>query len=98
MDLTLPPSTLCHDIVHPIVFTHGDLAPRNIMVNDGRIAAIVDWETAGWLPASWEYIQAHHSNWEGRGEEPCDVFRSYIPQMMPSYPQELEANNKYVRR
>lgn len=97
MDLTLPPSVLCHDIAHPIVFTHGDLSPRNIMVKDGRVVAIIDWETAGWLPASWEYIQAHHSNWEGRGIESRNVFRSYLPKLVPSYPRELEANNKYVR-
>lgn len=95
--LSLPPSTLCHDITHPIAFTHGDLAPYNIMVKDGKIAAIIDWETAGWFPASWEYIQTHHSNWEGRGLESRNIFRSYIPQMMPSYPRELEANNKYVK-
>lgn len=95
--LSLTPSTLCHDVTHPIVFTHGDLAPYNIMVKDGKITAIIDWETAGWFPASWEYIQTHHSNWEGRGLESRNVFRSYIPQMMSSYPRELEANNKYVK-
>lgn len=30
------------------VFTHGDLAPRNILVDsDGRITGIIDWENAG---------------------------------------------------
>lgn len=95
--LSLPTGVLCHDASHPIVFTHGDLAPYNIMVKDGRIVAIIDWETAGWFPASWEYIQTHHSNFKERGLESRDIFRSYIPQMMPSYPRELEANNKYVK-
>ncbi|EGX87893.1 protein kinase domain protein [Cordyceps militaris CM01] len=40
------------------VFTHGDLAPRNIMVDDaGRITAVLDWEYAGWYPDYWEYMQ-----------------------------------------
>ena len=34
--------------------THGDLAPRNILIRDGRIVAIVDWDTFGWYPEFWE--------------------------------------------
>ncbi|KAL9104784.1 MAG: hypothetical protein Q9163_000334 [Psora crenata] len=38
------------------LFTHGDVAPRNIMVNkDCRITGIIDWELAGWYPEYWEY-------------------------------------------
>lgn len=38
------------------VFTHGDVAPRNIMVDEGcRITGIIDWELAGWYPEYWEY-------------------------------------------
>jgi thiamine kinase-like enzyme len=33
---------------YPVVFTHGDLAARNILVRDGHIVAILDWEFAGW--------------------------------------------------
>ena len=40
-------------------FTHGDFAPRNIMVKrDGTISAIVDWDSAGWFPEYWEYTKA----------------------------------------
>ncbi|CAK7232493.1 hypothetical protein SEUCBS140593_008279 [Sporothrix eucalyptigena] len=42
---------------HRIVLTHGDLAPRNVMVRDGKIAALVDWEDAGWYPEWWEYAK-----------------------------------------
>ncbi|TFK88538.1 hypothetical protein K466DRAFT_613316 [Polyporus arcularius HHB13444] len=38
------------------VLTHGDLAPRNILVKDGRIVTVVDWETFGWYPDFWEYM------------------------------------------
>jgi aminoglycoside phosphotransferase len=41
-----------------IVFTHGDLDPRNILVEGGRVSGIVDWEQAGWYPEYWEYIEA----------------------------------------
>jgi aminoglycoside phosphotransferase (APT) family kinase protein len=39
------------------VFTHGDLAPRNIIVKDGKIAALLDWEVSGWYPEYWEYVK-----------------------------------------
>ncbi|CAK7225577.1 hypothetical protein SCUCBS95973_005913 [Sporothrix curviconia] len=42
---------------HRIVLTHGDLAPRNIMVRDGHIVALLDWEDAGWYPEYWEYVK-----------------------------------------
>ena len=44
------------------VFTHGDLAPRNILVRDGKIVGIVDWETSGWFPEYWEYTRAWESS------------------------------------
>ncbi|KAJ5796421.1 uncharacterized protein N7518_004961 [Penicillium psychrosexuale] len=43
---------------HEIVFTHSDFAPRNILVEDGRVTGIIDWEYAGWYPAYWEYYLA----------------------------------------
>ncbi|KAG9256969.1 kinase-like domain-containing protein [Emericellopsis atlantica] len=37
------------------VFTHGELKPRNIMVDSsGGIAGILNWELAGWYPDYWE--------------------------------------------
>jgi len=44
---------------HQIVFTHGDLNMRNIMVRDGKLSGIVDWENAGWFPEHWDYNKAH---------------------------------------
>jgi aminoglycoside phosphotransferase (APT) family kinase protein len=42
---------------HRIVFTHADLSPRNIIVQDGQIKGLLDWEFAGWYPEYWEYIK-----------------------------------------
>lgn len=40
------------------VFTHGDIGPRNIIVDElGRITALLDWESSGWYPDYWEYMQ-----------------------------------------
>lgn len=53
---------------HRSTFTHSDLHRQNILIrktldelsgnSNYTIAAIVDWETAGWYPAYWEYAAA----------------------------------------
>lgn len=52
---------------HSIFFTHADLNPRNILVQEvlqqngkygWRVSGIVDWETAGYYPEYWEYTKA----------------------------------------
>ncbi|KAJ6018475.1 Phosphotransferase enzyme family protein [Penicillium canescens] len=50
---------------HPPVFTHGDLSRENVLVRkvvnsvtneeEYEVAALVDWEAAGWYPSYWEY-------------------------------------------
>ncbi|KAH9922961.1 uncharacterized protein B0H18DRAFT_1182825 [Fomitopsis serialis] len=44
-----------YSMSHAVVFTHGDLMPHNIMVKDGHITGIIDWEAAGWYPEYWEF-------------------------------------------
>ena len=46
---------------HPIVFTHGDINRRNVLVrihgdgpDDVEVTALLDWEQAGWRPIYWE--------------------------------------------
>lgn len=85
---------LCHHIHHPIVFTHGDFAMRNIMVADGKISGVIDWEGAGWFPAHWEYIKTHDTN--GEGDNVANAFRPYTERIVPPYPLELEADRKWV--
>jgi aminoglycoside phosphotransferase (APT) family kinase protein len=41
-----------------ITFTHGDLVPHNILVEDGHVTAIIDWGQSGWYPAYWEFVKA----------------------------------------
>ena len=62
---------------HEIVFTHSDFAPRNILVKDGHVTAIVDWEYAGWYPKYWEYIQAL------RQLKPVPDWPEYLPRILP---------------
>ena len=58
---------------HRLVRTHGDLHPRNIMVEwvegeEGgpaeqtdkriRITSLIDWDLGGWYPEYWEFVKA----------------------------------------
>lgn len=59
---------------HRIVFTHGDLSQRNILVRNGKIVALVDWEYAGWYPEYWEYVKflsrfCRHHDWRSYAED-----------------------------
>ncbi|KAF8065063.1 kinase-like domain-containing protein [Lyophyllum atratum] len=46
---------LLMEMPHSIVFAHGDLYRHNILVQDGHLSGIIDWECAGWLPEYWDY-------------------------------------------
>lgn len=64
----------------PIVFTHGGLHPRNIIVSmgpDPRVVSILGWEQAGWYPAYWELCKAR---WEcSRRGSVGDWENKYLP-------------------
>lgn len=40
------------------ILTHGDLTPRSMIVHDGRITGIVNWERSGFFPEYAEYAFA----------------------------------------
>jgi len=45
----------------PVVFTHGDINPQNILISTGpnpQVVAVLDWSQAGWYPAYWEFCKA----------------------------------------
>lgn len=42
---------------HKWRLTHGDIGPHNILVENGRITAVLDWELSGWYPEYWEYVK-----------------------------------------
>lgn len=69
---------------HRIVLTHGDLNPRNIMVRDGDIVGLLDWECAGWYPEYWEYVK-----FCGGIDSSIDWHRYSDTIFSQAYPQEL---------
>ncbi|KAH7092035.1 phosphotransferase enzyme family protein [Paraphoma chrysanthemicola] len=77
----------------PVVFTHGDLRPANIIVtatSPVRVVAIVDWEMAGWYPDYWEYCKARFTT--SYTEEWC----GWIDQFLVPHLEALEAFDFYT--
>ncbi|KAF4614606.1 hypothetical protein D9613_003391 [Agrocybe pediades] len=67
-----------------IRFTHGDLLPKNIIVNGSTITGIIDWETAGFYPEYWEYARMHCYYHRTPGWE------SVLRRLFPAPPREDE--------
>ncbi|KAK2600879.1 hypothetical protein N8I77_010382 [Diaporthe amygdali] len=44
----------------PLVFTHHDLAPRNLILDTKGSIWPVDWDYAGWYPQYFEYAAMHN--------------------------------------
>ncbi|TPX18631.1 uncharacterized protein E0L32_002488 [Thyridium curvatum] len=68
------------------VFTHGDMNLSNILVKEGKVVGIVDWEMAGWYPRYWEYTTAMNTHYI-RG------WREQIGKFLDEWPQEKEMDD-----
>jgi len=72
---------------YEVKFTHADLCPRNILVDDnGRVTAILSWESAGWYPEYWEYTQMHFATPEAMGD-----WLGMMENVMARYEAEVKA-------
>ncbi len=61
-----------YDKPHRLCFSHCDRNKISIIVSeDGRLAAIVDWETAGWFPEYWEFTMTER---QSMGSEVMQTF------------------------
>ncbi|KAI6767716.1 hypothetical protein HG530_005725 [Fusarium avenaceum] len=74
-----------HTSTYQTHFTHADLCPKNIIVRNGRVAAIIDWEFAGWYPEYWEFTKANYNPFPGEG------WWDYLRLALPCYDEELAA-------
>jgi aminoglycoside phosphotransferase len=104
----LPAQQLRHQTGYRICFTHGDLAMRNILVKDGKISGIVDWETAGWYVVQCSlcciaFVVADHMSrypewWEYTkchfAIEWVESWRKIVEEILPGYQNELEAERE----
>lgn len=80
------------DFDRPPTFSHGDLGPSNIMVEDGHIVGIIDWEQAGWYPYFWDHFVASGAGKGMLNEK--DMWTSFYAQVFQTYPEELAAFGK----
>ncbi|EGD91904.1 hypothetical protein H112_00508 [Trichophyton rubrum D6] len=46
----------------PYTWTHDDLSSSNIVVKDGKVTGILDWEFCGYYPVWWQYVSAGSGN------------------------------------
>ena len=68
-----------------IVLTHGDFAPRNILLQNTKIVAVLDWELSGYYPEYWEYVKAlWRPQWE-----PSWIKDNVVEQVLQEYLTEL---------
>ena len=77
--------TRCHSRQYETRFCHADLAARNIIIREGKVAAIVDWAFGGWYPEYWEYTKAHYGMYN------VPDWYSGLEMSMPRYDEELLA-------
>ncbi|CAL00415.1 hypothetical protein CBS115989_10553 [Aspergillus niger] len=70
----------CMPSAMPYTFTHGDLTNVNIMVENGELTGIIDWETAGYFPVWWEYVCTSVPDSEEDRE-----WKTLLRQYMPDY-------------
>lgn len=62
----------------PYTFSHGDLTNVNIMVENGSLTGIIDWEASGYFPVWWEYaltsVGHGDDDWQWKA-----LLRKYMP-------------------
>ncbi|WEW55213.1 hypothetical protein PRK78_000642 [Emydomyces testavorans] len=83
LDVELQELIVRHQADWPLVFTHGDLSSLNILACGDKVVGIIDWETAGWYPAYWEYTTACYVNPQN------SFWRDEIDKFLDPMPEEL---------
>ncbi|EFR02082.1 hypothetical protein MGYG_05085 [Nannizzia gypsea CBS 118893] len=79
-------------VPHRATFTHGDLRSFKVLVKDGRLTGIVNWQSGGWYPEYWEYVTILRS-WTNIGGWWREIFRWMGGDY---YARELDAYNALV--
>lgn len=69
----------------PFTFTQGDLTDVNIIIKDGNVAGILDWEASGYFPVWWEFTCAGI----GLGKDDYE-WKSLLRRYMPDHTKARE--------
>ncbi|KAK0460708.1 kinase-like domain-containing protein [Desarmillaria tabescens] len=82
-------AALSHSPSSQSIFTHSDLVPRNILIHNGEISAILDWEQSGWWPYWWEHSKSLYALGP-LTEEDRKLWSSFVAETIPLYNLELD--------
>jgi hypothetical protein len=84
-----------HSKHHALVFTHGDLFPRNVIVDEElNIKAIIDWEAGGWFPEHFEWCVIRNM-----AAEPVDMdWREWASRFLTPWNLEELADKELLRK
>lgn len=78
----------------PYVLTHGDLNLSNVIVKDGKIEAVIDWEMAGFHPW-WVERQRMGFQWPVSGDD--DLFEAAWEHIQPGMTTAILQKQVYPR-
>lgn len=87
------PISVLYEKEHEIYFTHADLHLSNLMVQEGRLRALIDWEHAEFKLELWEYTKAL---WPSKGNKRLRY--TYNLAFEEDYAEELEAELEIWRQ
>lgn len=73
----------------PLVLSHAEICPKNIVMDQCRIIGITGWDCAGWYPEWWDYVkffeartsEENHDWYEYAGE----IFDRHFPAELAAY-------------
>ncbi|KAH8131884.1 hypothetical protein FP744_10006294 [Trichoderma asperellum] len=79
---------------YAIRFTHGELSPRNVVVQNSKIVCILGWDSGGWYPEWWEYVKFFEAR---TGPENQDWYDYAAHIFADTFPAELVAYQGIAR-
>jgi len=85
--IALEPQAIQAAFADKIVYVHVDLRPRNILIHNGRLSGVIDWEDSGWLPQHWQahvILKPHGTNF-GEQLKSWHAAHFFAPPVMDAY-------------
>ncbi|KAI0803196.1 hypothetical protein BC629DRAFT_1591282 [Irpex lacteus] len=75
---------------NPLVFTHQDISPRNLIVDESGKLWIIDWDRAGWYPIYFEYACIQQDIGVPQAPTPAG-WRKAALSVLPDYAEEYRS-------
>lgn len=91
-------AALAHQLANrapaPAILSHGEICPRNIIVDNNRLLHVTGWDCAGWYPEWWDYVKF----FEARTSDKNSDWYEYAGEIFAEeFPNELAAYQGIVR-